>query len=201
MRLRRRVAPAILTALVVAVAGCATTHVTTSPGPGGTGATPSEIAAAHLRPCPPSSATAVPGGLPNVTVPCLGDGPAVHMAGLTGAPTVVNVWGSWCPPCQAEEKYLSAAYDKDHARVRFLGVDVVDEADSALNFVSHVEPPVHFPSVFDENRKVALGLHVAAPPYTFFVSAAGRIVGRSAGAYSSTAQVQSDIARYLHVST
>jgi thiol-disulfide isomerase/thioredoxin len=123
------------------------------------------------------------------------------MAGLTGMPTVVNVWGSWCPPCQAEEKYLSSAYDKDHSHVRFLGVDVVDEADSALSFVTHVSPPVHFPSVFDESRKVALGLHVASPPYTFFVSAAGRIVGKSAGAYSSTAQVQSDIARYLHVAT
>jgi thiol-disulfide isomerase/thioredoxin len=201
MRLCRPVGPAVLVALLV-VAGCSASHRTgTSPGPGGTAATPAEIAAAHLRPCPPSSATAAPGGLPDVTVPCLGHGPAVHMAGLTGMPTVVNVWGSWCPPCQAEEKYLSSAYDKDHSHVRFLGVDVVDEADSALSFVTHVSPPVHFPSVFDESRKVALGLHVASPPYTFFVSAAGRIVGKSAGAYSSTAQVQSDIARYLHVAT
>jgi thiol-disulfide isomerase/thioredoxin len=119
------------------------------------------------------------------------------MAGLTGKPTVVNIWGSWCPPCQAEEEYLSLASDKDRQLVRVLGVDIVDEADSALNFVTHVTPPVHFPSVFDADRKVALALHVLSPPYTVFVSAAGKIVGHHSGPYSSTAQLQADVTRYL----
>jgi hypothetical protein len=60
---------------------------------------------------------------------------------------------------------------------------------------------VHFPSVFDADRKVALGLHVVSPPYTFFVSAAGKVVGKSTGGYSSTAQLQADITRYFHVAT
>ena len=44
------------------------------------------------------------------------------MAGLAGKPTVVNIWGSWCPPCQAEEKYLSSAYNIDRGKVR-LGIE------------------------------------------------------------------------------
>jgi cytochrome c biogenesis protein CcmG, thiol:disulfide interchange protein DsbE len=186
---------------VVAATACSSHSNATSPGPNGTANLDRLIAVAHLRPCPTSSSTVVAGGLPNLTVPCLGHGPAVHLSGLIGKPTVVNLWGSWCIPCQAEEKYLSSAYDADHGKVRFLGVDVVDEADSALNFLPHVSPPVHYPSVFDPDRKVALGLDVASPPFTAFVSAAGKIVGMKHGGYSSTADLQADIHRFLHVTT
>lgn len=189
-------------AVLVATTGCSSHSDVTTPGPNGTNPSLDKlIATADLRPCPGSSTSPVSGGLPNVTVPCLGHGPAVHMAGLTGKPTVVNIWGSWCPPCQSEERYLSSAYNKDRRHIRFLGVDIVDEADSALNFVTHVTPPVHFPSVFDADRKVALALNVVSPPFTAFVSAAGKIVGTKHGGFSSTAELQSDISRYFHVPT
>jgi thiol-disulfide isomerase/thioredoxin len=159
------------------------------------------IATANLRPCPKSSPTAVPGGLPNVTLACLGNGPAVHMAGLTGMPTVVNLWGSWCPDCQTEEPYLSSAYDKTHQHVRFLGVDTVDDADSALDFDAHgVTPPVRFPSVSDPDKKVLLGLHFPGPPETLFLDSAGHIVHTNTVPYRSTAAVLADISTYLHVS-
>jgi cytochrome c biogenesis protein CcmG/thiol:disulfide interchange protein DsbE len=187
--------------LVVATACSSHTDVTT-PGPNGANPNLAQlIAAADLRPCPPSSTAAVTGGLPDVTLSCLGRGPAVHMAGLTGKPTVLNIWGSWCIPCQAEEKFLSSAYDASRRHVRFLGVDTVDAADSALNFATHVQPPVHFPSVFDPDKKVLLGLHFQGPPETVYLDAAGRIVHVNRVAYTSTTQVTHDIATYLHVST
>jgi cytochrome c biogenesis protein CcmG/thiol:disulfide interchange protein DsbE len=188
--------------LLVAATACTSSRtVSIGPGPGGTSPSLTKlIAAADLAPCPSSSATVVSGGLPNVTLPCLGKGPAVHMAGLKGKPTVVNIWGSWCPPCQAEMTYLSSAYNADRGRVRFLGVDTVDEADSALDFDAHVTPPVHFPSVFDEDRKIILDAHLPpSPPVTLMISAAGKIVHTEHGAYPSTAALQHDIATYLHV--
>ena len=157
------------------------------------------VARAALAPCPASTAAPVSGGLPDVTLPCLGNGPQVRLSGLAGKPTVVNLWGSWCPPCQAEMQYMSSAYDADRSAVRFLGVDTVDDADSALDFDAHVTPPVHFPSVFDENRKIALALHTEAMPDTVFLAADGRIVHNHPGEYHSTAQLQADISRYLHV--
>jgi thiol-disulfide isomerase/thioredoxin len=143
----------------------------------------------------------VPGGLPDVTLPCLGNGPPVRMAGLTGRPTLVNLWGSWCVPCQAEEKYLSSAYDQTRGKVRFLGVDTVDQADSALDFDAHVSPPVHFPSVFDPDKKVLLGLHFTGPPRTVLLDSSGRIVHTRNTPYPSTAAVLTDIATYLRVPT
>jgi thiol-disulfide isomerase/thioredoxin len=190
----------LVAALLLAATACSSSDSTSiPPGPHGTGATPALIAAAHLRPCPGSSPTAATGGLPDVTLDCLGHGPAVHMAGLTGTPTVVNIWGSWCEPCQAEEKYLSVAYNTVRAKVRFLGVDTVDEADSALDFDAHVTPPVHFPSVFDPDKKVLLGLHFQGPPETVYLDRAGHVVHVNTVPYRSTAQVRHDIATYLHV--
>jgi cytochrome c biogenesis protein CcmG/thiol:disulfide interchange protein DsbE len=187
-------------ALLLATTMACSSHSSIEPGPGGTNPSLAKlIAKADLRPCPKSSSTPASGGLPNVTLACLGNGPEVHMAGLTGKPTVVNIWGSWCPPCQAEMRYMSSAFDKDRAQVMFLGVDTEDQADSALDFDAHVTPPVHYPSVFDEKREVALGLHDDAPPYTVFVSPTGQIVHTEHGAYTSTAQLQSAIATYLHV--
>lgn len=155
---------------------------------------------AHLDPCPPSSATPVKGGLPDVTLPCLGQGPEVHLAGLTGTPSVVNVWGSWCVPCQEESSALSTVYDALRSKVRFLGVDTEDSPGSALDFGAHVTPPVRYPSVVDNNRAVLLGLAKAAgPPETAFVDASGVVVHVHTGPYHDAAELRSDIATYLHV--
>ena len=201
--MRSRWIPAVAL-LVATVAACsaptrAVTIGVNVPPDGGTQASAALVAKASLRPCPTSDTTEVSGGLPDVTLPCLGEGPAVHLAGLTGKPTVVNIWGSWCVPCQQEAGYLSAASDSTGGRVRFLGVDTQDEADSALDFGTHVSPPVRYPSVFDEDKKVMLALHYPGPPETIFVDSAGHIVHVHAGRYLSTAAVEKDIATYLHV--
>jgi cytochrome c biogenesis protein CcmG/thiol:disulfide interchange protein DsbE len=187
--------------LLLTATACTASHAAAvGPGPGANPSHAQLVAAAGLRPCPKSSSTVVSGGLPNVTLPCLGNGPSVHLAGLTGEPTVVNIWGSWCGPCQSEMTYLSKVYDEDRAQVRFLGVDTVDQADSALDFDAHVTPPVHFPSVFDENRQVLIkGDLPPSPPVTLFVSAAGKIVHTEHSAYRSAQQLQADISTYLHV--
>ena len=159
------------------------------------------VAKAALDPCPPSEAGAhVAHGLPDVTLPCLGDGPAVHLAGLRGTPTVVNIWGSWCVPCQKEATYLATVYDALKPQVRFLGVDTEDSSDSALDFAPHVTPPMRYPSVVDEQKKVLVGLDlISAVPSTVFVDAGGHVVHKAAVAYDSVAQLRADIARYLGV--
>jgi thiol-disulfide isomerase/thioredoxin len=159
------------------------------------------VKAAKLDPCPPSRPTAVSGGLPDLTLRCLGEGPDVHLAGLVGKPLVLNIWGTWCGPCQAETRYLSTVYDEMRHRVRFLGVDTEESnPDSALAFAPHVQPPMRYPSVIDNDKAVLLGLHgTIAVPSTVFVDATGKIVQRVYSPYRSAAALRADVKRYLGV--
>jgi thiol-disulfide isomerase/thioredoxin len=159
------------------------------------------VAKAHLDPCPDSG----PGGggkkvLPNLTLPCLTHGPGVSLDGLRGKPLVLNIWGSWCGPCQAETRYLSEVYDAAKPKVRFLGVDTEDDPKSALDFAPHVTPPMRYPQVVDNDKKLLLALNLpSAVPTTVFVTAAGRVVKVSPGPYRSAAALRADILRYLGV--
>lgn len=159
------------------------------------------VAEAHLDRCPPSQQSSVSGGLPDLTLACLGAGPAVHLAGLVGKPLVLNIWATWCGPCKAETRYLSTMYDALKTQVRFLGVDTEEAShDSALAFAPHVTPPMHYPSVIDDDKKVLLGLHgPIAVPSTVFVDASGKVVHRTSAPYRSLASLQADISHYLGV--
>lgn len=157
------------------------------------------VATADLDPCPSSSTSVAAGGLPNVTLPCLGKGPAVRLAGLTGIPTLVNIWGSWCGPCQKESRYLAQVYDQLRGRVRFLGVDDEDDPDSALDFAAHVTPPMRYPSVVDDDKKVLVAMGTSEVPITLFVDGSGKVVHRNFGPYRDVATLRADIAHYLGV--
>jgi cytochrome c biogenesis protein CcmG/thiol:disulfide interchange protein DsbE len=43
--------------------------------------------------------------------PLTGDPPALDLARMQGKVTVVNFWGTWCPPCQVELPHVVKLYD------------------------------------------------------------------------------------------
>lgn len=52
----------------------------------------------------PATSGAAPGGgqaLPELTLPCFTGGAPIALRDVAG-PAVINVWASWCPPCQKE---------------------------------------------------------------------------------------------------
>jgi thiol-disulfide isomerase/thioredoxin len=158
------------------------------------------IAAAHLDPCPATSEVHAAKTLPDLTLPCLGQGPAVHLDGLRGLPTVLNIWATWCGPCQKETRYLAAVYDASKTRLRFLGVDTEDSPRSALDFAPHVDPPMRYPQVVDSNKSLLIALHLpSAVPTTVFIGSDGHVVHVSPGPYRSVAELQTDISRYLGI--
>jgi thiol-disulfide isomerase/thioredoxin len=190
----------VVAAALALLSGCTSSPDRSDPGP--TFPDPDHahlVEVARLEPCPASSGGSVSGGLPDVTLPCLGKGPAVHMAGLRGTPALVNVWGSWCGPCQAETPFLAGAHSRLGSSVLFLGVDTEDSPDSALDFAAHVRPPMRYPSVLDDDKAILLGAHGPGVPFTILVDARGKIVYLKPKAYDSVDAVLADVAKYLKV--
>jgi cytochrome c biogenesis protein CcmG, thiol:disulfide interchange protein DsbE len=93
---------------------------------------------------------------------------------LRGTPVVVNVWASWCGPCREEAPLLAAANETYDDRVRFIGVDILDERGSARDFMR--EYGWTYPSVFDPRGAIRDGLGLLGQPVTLFYDASGALV-------------------------
>ncbi|MDP9119662.1 MAG: TlpA family protein disulfide reductase [Actinomycetota bacterium] len=85
---------------------------------------------------------------------------------LRGTPVMVNVWGSWCPPCREEMPRLVAAHQEVGDRVQFLGIDIQDSRIEAKAFME--EFGMTFPSVFDVPDAIKTSLGRFGQPVTMF---------------------------------
>jgi thiol-disulfide isomerase/thioredoxin len=97
-------------------------------------------------------------------------------ATYAGKVTVVNFWGSWCPPCRAEMPGLVEAYNElQDDGVAFLGINVRDpNVDQAKAFVDQYKVP--FPNIRDPQSKLALEFDVppSSIPTTLILGTDGR---------------------------
>jgi cytochrome c biogenesis protein CcmG, thiol:disulfide interchange protein DsbE len=95
---------------------------------------------------------------------------------LRGTPVVVNMWGSWCPPCNDEAPLLRDAHTRFGDRVQFLGIDIEDSVAAARAFMRRFG--WSFPSVRDPDFPSSFrpGLGFAAQPNTLFYDASGDLV-------------------------
>ena len=60
-------------------------------------------------------------------------GRTVDLASYRGTPLVLNVWGSWCPGCNAEAADL-ARFARSHPNVQVIGIDTQDTSSAAKSF-------------------------------------------------------------------
>lgn len=148
---------------------------------------------AGIADCRPGHGAKVPGGLPDVTLPCLGGGPDVELARLRG-PLVVNLWAQWCGPCRAELPRYQAFARKYAGKVRVLGIDYQDtQPQWALQLARR--SGVTYPLLADpDGRLRARGL-----PKILMVDAHGKVVYDEYGEISSVRQLEHLVATHLRV--
>lgn len=117
--------------------------------------------------------------LPALTLPCLGPGPEVSLDRLTGRPTLVNLWATWCLPCREEMPLLQEAYSRHGQDVRFLGIDTQDQPEAAAAFLNDLG--IGYPHAVDADAELLRELAVRGLPVTLAVDEEGRIVDRHVG--------------------
>lgn len=210
----RAAAAAVVVALALLVTGCGsgsrsdgTVHLVTeaaaSSGSGSMTASGTRATPSHRQPatgvdagCPRvAAAPAIPGGLPRLSLECLGGGPRVTLSGLRGTPTVINLWASWCAYCREEIPHLREFAERGRGRVAVLGVAYLDQPADAAASVRELKPG--YPSVLDPSGRLLAGR--AGLPVTLLVAGNGEIVRTVHGPLASSQQLADLVSRYLGV--
>lgn len=109
------------------------------------------------------------------------EGGTVSSADFAGRTLVVNVWGSWCPPCRKEAPVLQEVADAYADRdVQFLGLNVRDQVAAARAFEERIGTT--YPSIVDRDGRQQLGFADSLPsqaiPTTWVIDAEGRVAAR-----------------------
>jgi cytochrome c biogenesis protein CcmG/thiol:disulfide interchange protein DsbE len=143
---------------------------------------PAPLASLHEQ-----SSTILDGGLPAFQK---------RLDQLEGTPLVINKWASWCRPCRAEFPIFQQVATERGKEIAFLGVNAEDKRPAAETFLD--ERPLPYPSYEDPDETIAKELK--APKYfpmTVFVDANGKQFTK-AGEYTSRAELEADIEKYLN---
>jgi peroxiredoxin len=114
----------------------------------------------------------------------LDTGAKIDSAQLLGTVHVLNFWYASCGPCRVEAKQMEKAYTHFKGAVPFYGVDVYDQAPTALTFESTHK--VTYPSMIDTNTvnvQYAYSAYVSpdAVPTTLVIDKHGRVAARVTG--------------------
>jgi peroxiredoxin len=112
-------------------------------------------------------------------------GGAFNVADHRGKVVVLNVWGSWCPPCRAEAPGLQRVWTAVRGKgVQFVGIDTRDTKAAARAFERRFG--LTYPSVSDEDGELLLAFRETLPPNaipsTIVLDRQGRVAARIVGA-------------------
>ncbi|HVE62918.1 MAG TPA: TlpA disulfide reductase family protein [Mycobacteriales bacterium] len=144
-----------------------------------------------LRPAASSGAR-----LPDLDLACIGSDRTVSLRAISGVPTVLNVWASWCLPCKKEMPAFQRVFTAARGRVAFLGVNVADDERNARATIQSTG--ISYASVRSAGREMLNALRVPGPPTTLFVDARGALVHQEVGELSE-AELRQRIEEHLGV--
>ena len=110
-----------------------------------------------------------------------------------GKVVVINVWGSWCPPCRKEAPDLQAASVETAPVAQFLGITTRDrQPATARRFVE--EFGITYPSIYDPSGQALLTFSGTLPPSaipsTLILDREGRLAVRVLAPISKITLVQ-----------
>ncbi|WP_174613641.1 thiol-disulfide oxidoreductase ResA [Virgibacillus ihumii] len=99
----------------------------------------------------------------------------IQFSNLEGKGVMLNFWGTWCEPCEAEMPFMQKLYPEYKKK----GVEIVTVNLDASKFVVHQfvdKYDLTFPVLYDAKDQVMNLYNVGPIPSSFFISPEGEIV-------------------------
>lgn len=160
--MRRFVAPGVIVAAAIGLLALLAFGVSNQ----GTNTSIDSAVSRGLKPLPPDA---------HMTLPVLGSSGDASLARFRGKVVVLNVFASWCTPCQAE----AAILDREQRTLlthggTVLGVTYKDNTSDAEGFVH--QQRITYPVLRDISGNFAQAWGVNGVPETFVIDRQGRIV-------------------------
>lgn len=123
--------------------------------------------------------------LPDLTFALAEGGDSLSLAELTGRPSLINMWATWCPPCRAEIPFLQSLHEEYGPRgLRVVGIsaDNAGALDQVHEFLA--EAGVTYENLLDPRSRSMDAFRLMGLPATYLVDAEGRIALVRAGPVS-----------------
>jgi thiol-disulfide isomerase/thioredoxin len=144
-------------------------------------ATPPAEQALVLKGCPAEGVQSTsPSALPDLQLSCLGGSSEVPLRRLTGAPTVLNLWASWCAPCKEELPAFSRLSTAARGKLRVVGVASKDIPDRSVQYAG--QTGMTFSSLQDPDGTLLRSLRRTGLPATVLLTADGSVADVYQGA-------------------
>ena len=115
---------------------------------------------------------------PGTVFPAVGSGTLTFAPSPTGGTIAVNLFASWCAPCEAEHKYIAELSDAYPGQV--FGVLYKDKLEDGLAFLDRLGNP-YSRIALDPDGQGGLDFGLTGVPETFVISANGEIIDHVQG--------------------
>lgn len=125
------------------------------------------------------------------------DGQAYTISELKGKVVLVNIWASWCVPCEKEAPFLEAAwkYFEPRGDVLFLGVDYTDTHKAAQAYIKRFG--ITYPNGPDLGTRIYDTYRATGVPETFIIDQNGILADFKYGEFTSTEEIIGAVERLL----
>lgn len=128
--------------------------------------------------CTPPASGTVGTQSPDVTLRTM-EGQTIKLSErLTGKPTIINFWATWCVPCITEMPELEAAA-KRHPNIQVLAIDQQEEVERVKAFLA--EENINLPILLDPTGETQRAFRVRGLPTSVFVNKDGKITAVHVG--------------------
>ncbi len=118
----------------------------------------------------------------------------MKLSDLQGKIVLINIWASWCKPCEQEAPELQEAWQfyKDRGDVVFVGVDYVDTPAGANEYLTKFS--ISFPNAPDLKSNISSILNrQMGVPETYLIDREGILRNVKIGPFASVDEIKSVI--------